>query len=211
MRWTGERAPPPLPPPRKRIGFPAEILLIESREGCGPLELSRGRRGRIPLRATLSQIPLKSCGFPGAESARKRFFLRGASSPPKKSARSRRTGRRDRLEVERVHTLSSSPGLFWWRNWFPTKQVVLLRTLFPTARAWGALLPYTPSGDGVREGCDPLALSRGLLRREFRFPTMRETASVEMLVFGDAKGCLSEDLVSDGAGVGRSAPLHPLG
>ena len=163
MRWTGERAPPPLPPPRKRIGFPAEILLIESREGCGPLELSRGRRGRIPLRATLSQIPLKSCGFPGAESARKRFFLRGASSPPKKSARSRRAGRRDRLEVERVHTVSSSPGLFWWRNWFPTKQVVLLRTLFPTAWAWGAPLPYTPSSDGVREGCDPLALSRGLV------------------------------------------------
>ena len=83
---------------------------MEVREGCGPLDLSRGRRGRIPLRATLSQIPLKSCGFPGAESARKRFFLRGASSPPKKSARSRRTGRRDRLEVERVHALSSSSG-----------------------------------------------------------------------------------------------------
>ena len=84
MRWTGEQAPPPLPPPRKRIRFPAEILLIESREGCGPLELSRGRRGRMPLRATLSQIPLKSCGFPGAESARKRFFLRGGKLPSEK-------------------------------------------------------------------------------------------------------------------------------
>ena len=86
-----------------------------------------------------------------------------------------------------------------------------MRISFPAARAWGAPLPYTPSGDGVREGCDPLALSRGLLRREFRFPTMQETASVEMLVFGGAKGCSDEDLVSDGVGVGRSAPLHPLG
>ena len=83
--------------------------------------------------------------------------------------------------------------------------------LFPTKRAWGAPLPYTPSGDGVREGCDPLALSRGLLRREFRFPTMQETASVEMLVFGGEKGCSDENLVSDGVGVGRSAPIPPLG
>ena len=52
---------------------------------------------------------------------------------------------------------------------------------------------------------------KGLVRREFRFPTMQETASVEMLVFGGAKGCSDEDLVSDGVGVGRSAPLHPLG
>ena len=163
--------------------------MIESREGCGPLEHTRRRRGRIPLRTTLSQIPLKSFGFPGAESARKRFFLRGAKPPLRKNQHPgrptkifdfawsvakrlacplgkqpfRRAGRRDRLEVERVHTLSSSPGLFWWRNWFPTKQVVLLRTLFPTAWAWGAPLPYTPSSDGVREGCDPLALSRGLV------------------------------------------------
>jgi len=36
-----------------------------------------------------------------------------------------------------------------------------LRALFPTTQAWGALLPYAPSGNGVREGCDPLALSRG--------------------------------------------------
>ena len=86
-----------------------------------------------------------------------------------------------------------------------------MKIWFPTAWAWGALLPYTPSGDGVREGCDPLALSRGLLRREFRFPTMQETASVEMLVFGGAKDCSDEDFVSDDTGVGRSAPLHPLG
>ena len=134
--------------------------MIESREGCDPLELTRRRRGQIPLRTTLSQIPLKSFGFPGAESARKRFFLRGQAPTPKKSARFHRTCRWKRLEVERVHTLSSSPGAVLLKDWFPTKQAILLRTLFPTTRAWGAPLPYTPSGDGVREGCDPLALSR---------------------------------------------------
>ena len=112
---------------------------IESSKGLRPSRALPGaRRGRIPLRTTLSQIPLKSCGFPGAESARKRFFLRGASPRSEKiSARGRpteifdfawsvakrlacplgkqpfrRAGRRPRLEVERVHTFSSSPGLF---------------------------------------------------------------------------------------------------
>ncbi len=46
--------------------------------------------------------------------------------------------------------------------------------LFPTARAWGALLPYTPSGDGVREGCDPLALSRGWFGGNFDFRRCRK-------------------------------------
>mgnify|MGYP004587363403 FL=1 len=46
---------------------------------------------------------------------------------------------------------------------------------------------------------------------EVSFPTMQEAASVEMLVFGGAKGCSDEDFVSGGAGVGRSAPIHPLG
>ena len=75
----------------------------------------------------------------------------------------------------------------------------------------GRSAPLHPLGDGMREGYDPLALSRGLLRRKFRFPTMQEVASVEMLVFGGAKGCSDEDFVSGGAGVGRSAHLHPLG
>ena len=49
-----------------------------------------------------------------------------------------------------------------WRCWLSTaRRAVRVRIWFPTARAWGAPLPYTPSGDGVREGCDPLALSRG--------------------------------------------------
>ncbi len=58
---------------------------------------------------------------------------------------------------------------------------------------------YTPSGDGEREGCDPLALSRGAV-------LVRISVSD-----GAGAGVLVKDLASDEAGVGRSAPLHPLG
>ena len=192
----GASSPATATPCGKRIRFPAEDLLIESREGCGPLEHNRRRRGRIPLCTTLSQIPLKSFGFPGAESARKRFFLRGGKPPLRKNQRPGATNRNLRFRLvsreatclpfgqatfpprrspasigsrEGSHSLALSRGVFWWGYWFPTKQVVLLKTLFPTTRAWGAPLPYTPSGDGVREGCDPLALSRGLFERCFGF------------------------------------------
>ena len=40
------------------------------------------------------------------------------------------------------------PGMFWRGFWFPTMSAVLLMALFPTTRAWGALLPYTHSGTG---------------------------------------------------------------
>jgi len=48
-----------------------------------------------------------------------------------------------------------------------------LWALFPTKRAWGAPLPYTPSGDGRREGCDPLALSQGCSDGDFGFRRSR--------------------------------------
>ena len=171
--WTGEQAPPPLPPPWEADTISCGNPLDWKFERAAALSSSPGVwRGRIPLRTTLSQIPLKSFGFPGAESARKRFFLRGASPRSEKiSARGRpteifdfawsvakrlacplgkqpfrRAGRRPRLEVERVHTLSSSPG------------AVLM----------------------------------------------------EILV-SDEAGCSFVGVVSDDTGVGRSAPLHPLG
>ena len=190
--------------------------MIESREGCAPLELTRRRRGQIPLRTTLSQIPLKSFGFPGAESARKRFFLRGQAPTPKKSARFHRTCRWKRLEVERVHTLSSSPGAVLLKDWFPTKQAILLRTLFPTTRAWGAPLPYTPSGDGVREGCDPLALSRscsdeGLVFDKVvlvRFISFRAYASISRSP--SYKGGFKDVLIPDSMPVGCVCPVGEL-
>ena len=110
---------------------------LKVREGCGPLELTRRRRGQIPLRTSLSQIPLKFFGFPGAESARKRFFLRGGQTPtPKKSAPGA-TNRNLRFRlVGREATC-----LPFWQATFPT---------------------YTPPGTIlIREGFGPLELSLG--------------------------------------------------
>ena len=57
------------------------------------------------------QFPLKSYGFPGAETARKRFLLWEMGFPDAKiSTRSRRAGRRERFMCERAAVLSRSPG-----------------------------------------------------------------------------------------------------
>ena len=146
---------------------------MEVREGCGPLELTRGRRGRIPLRTTLSQIPLKSCGFPGAESARKRFFLRGASTHSEKiSARGDQAkslislGRsQSDLPALWASNLSAAQvaGLDWKSRGF-TPSRALPRGWFDESSgfrrrgAWGALLPCTPSGMGCERGT-PLSRS----------------------------------------------------
>ena len=66
-------------------------------------------------------------------------------------------------------TLSRSPGVVLLKGLFLTKQVILLRTLFPTTRAWGAPLPYTPLGDEVREGA-PLSRSPGAVLAESFVP-----------------------------------------
>ena len=224
MRWTGEQAPPPLPPPRKRIGFPAEILLIESREGCGPLEHTRRRRGRIPLRTTLSQIPLKSFGFPGAESARKRFFLRGGKPPLRRNQRPGATNRNLRFRLvgreatclpfgqatfpprrsptsigsrEGSHPLALSRGLFWWRFWFPTKQASSFVDVVSDDTGRGARCSPTPPRATRCERAATLSRSPGAVLLRDWFPTMQ---AVLLRIF-----------VSVDAGVGRAAPLQPLG
>ena len=160
---------------------------IESREGCGPLELTRRQRGRIPLRTTLSQIPLKSFGFPGAESARKRFFLRGQAPTPKKSApggdqpkssislgRSRSAclpfgqatfpPRRSPASIgsrEGSHPLALSRGGVLVGILVSDEAGCPFEDVVSDGTGVGRSAPLHPSGDGVREGCDPLALSRG--------------------------------------------------
>ena len=168
---------------------------MEVREGCGPLEHTRRWRGQIPLRTTLSQIPLKSCGFPGAESARKRFFLRGASPRSEKiSARGRpteifdfawsvakrlacplgkqpfrRAGRRPRLEVERVHTLSRSPGAVLAKILVPDDAGCPFGDVVSDSTCVGRSAPLHPLGGRGARGCDPLALSRGCSGGDFGF------------------------------------------
>ena len=78
--------------------------------------------------------------------------------------------------------------------------------LFPAARAWGAPLPYTPLGDGCERAARPLALSSVGDERSFFW--MGKGGFVLLLFF---IAVLAKDFVSDDVGVGRSAPLHPLG
>ena len=123
----------------------------------------------------------------------------------------RRAGRRPRLKVERVHTLSSSPGAVLLRDWFPTMQAVLLRIFVSVGAGVGRAAPLQPLGDGVREGCDPLVRSRGLVWRGIGFPLVREAVPVGISFLMERAHLFWQEFVSDGAGVGRSASLHPSG
>ena len=161
--WPGERAPPPLPPPRRRIRFPAEILLIGSSRGLRPSRAHPGRRGRIPLRTTLSQIPLKSCGFPGAESARKRFFLRGASPHSEKIS-----AFPPHMSLETIGSREGSHPLELSRG------AGLMRALVSDDAERGALCsPTPPRGRGARGERPSRALPGDGLAESSRFQQSR--------------------------------------
>ena len=173
--WPGEQAPPPLPPPvGKGYDFPAGNPFDWKSRGLRPSRALPGRGGDgFPPHTTLSQIPLKSFGFPGAESARKRFFLRGDKPPLRKNQRPGATNRNLRFRLVGREATCLPFG----------------QATFPPRRS--------PASIGSRECSHPLALSRG-------------GVLVGILV-SDEAGCPFEDVVSDDTGVGRSAPLHPLG
>ena len=173
---------------RMRISFPAArawgapLPYTPSgdgvREGCAPLALSRGWAG----------------GNFGFRRCRKRLRWRCRFSMTQRAVRMRFHFRRCRKRLR-------------WRCWLSTaRRAVRMRIWFPTAWAWGALLPYTPSGDGVREGCDPLALSRGLFWWEFWFPTMRATLMMALFPTARAWGALLPYTPS-GTGCERAATL----
>ena len=112
----------------------------------------------------------------------------------------------------------------------------LLRFFFPDGASVGRSAPLHSLGDGVREGFDPLALSRGWSGGEFGFRRCRG-CPFDGVRFRQCRGCPFDDVrfrqcravlltafVSDeagtallrifvpvGAGVRRSAPLHSLG
>ena len=179
--WLGEQAPPPLPPPvGKGYDFPAGNPFDWKSRGLRPSRALPGRGGDgFPPHTTLSQIPLKSFGFPGAESARKRFFLRGQAPTPKKSApggdqpkSSISLGRsRSDLLAPWAGNLSAAQvaGLDWKsRGLRPSRALPEYSDEdFGSRRcgAWGALLPYTPSGTGC-ERVHTLSRSPGAVRSE---------------------------------------------
>ena len=76
---------------------------------------------------------------------------------------------------------------------------------FRRRRAWGAPLPYTPSGDGCERG---MTLSRSP-GDELEGSLVSDGA--RDLLFDGTGAILLMAFASGDAGVGRSAPLHPLG
>ena len=146
----GASSPATATPCGKRIRFPAEIVLIGISRGLRLSQALPGaRRGRIPLHTTLSQIPLKSCGFPGAESARKRFFLRGAS-PRSEKISTRGDQPKSSISLGRSQSDSCLP---------------FGQATFPPRRSSASI--------GSREGSHPLALSRGCSDGDFGFRRSR--------------------------------------
>ena len=170
--WPGEQAPPPLPPPVGKGSISLrEILLIGSREGCDPLELSRGAEGTDspPHHPFSDSAEILWISGRGICSARKRFFLRGAGSPPKKSAPGA-TKRSDLLAPWASNPSAAQvAGLDWkLRGLRPSRALPEYSDEdFGSRRcgAWGALLPYTPSGTGC-ERVHTLSRSPGAVRSE---------------------------------------------
>ena len=70
---------------------------------------------------------------------------------------------------ERVVTLSRSPGVVLLKDLFLTMQAVLLMAFVSDDAGVGRSAPLHPLGDGVREGYDPLALSRRWVGGKFGF------------------------------------------
>ena len=217
MRWTREQAPPPLSPCGKRIRFSAEILLIESREGCGPLELSRGaERTDSPPHHPFSDSA-EILWISGRGICKEAIFSPGGQAPaPKKSAPG---GDQPKSSISLGRSQSDLP--------------------FPTRRSLASI--------GSREGSHLLELSGAVLmeklisdeagcsfedfgsrrheRGALRSPTPPRVTGceravtlsrspgavlVEIFVPDDA-GCSFVDAVSDDTSVGRSAPLLPTG
>ena len=120
------------------------------REGSHPLALSRGcsvggfgfrrdrRAARLGQRRTYFRGWSDETLVPDETGGRRVWNSGACSSAPVRS---------------KVSTSDEAVGLFWRELWFPT------------ARAWGALLPYTPSGTGC-ERVHTLSRSPGSVRSE---------------------------------------------
>ena len=135
---AGEQAPPPLPPP-------VEIVLIGSSRGLRPSRAYPEAEGtdsppHHPFSDSAEILRISGRGIckeaifsPGGKPRSEKTSARGRPSEIEDFAWSvakrlagplgkqpfRRAGRRPRLEVERVHTLSSSPGAVLAESFVP--------------------------------------------------------------------------------------------
>ena len=72
---------------------------------------------------------------------------------------------------------------------------------------------FVSDGAGVGRSAPlhPLVRSRGLVWRGIGFPLVREAVPVGISFLMERARLFWQEFVSDGAGVGRAAPLQPLG
>ena len=227
-----------------------EILLIGSREGCNPLALSRGAEGTDSPPHHPFSYSAEILRISGRGICKEAIFSPGSRLPSEKIST-----RGDQPKSSISLGRSRSDLLALWASNLSAAQVAGLdwksRGLRPSralpeysdedfgsrrCEAWGALLPYTPLGDGMREGSHPLALSRGCSVGGFGLRRNRRAAGFCLRHFC-FRGGLHENFVPDRTGaqrvafigafasaavlagisfptardVGHSAPLHPLG
>ena len=149
-------------PPHHPFSDSAEILRISGRGICKEAIFSPGDKPPAPKKSA-----------PGATNRNLRFRLVSREATCLPFGQATFPTRRSPASLgsrEGSHPLELSRGLFWRRYWFSTMQVVLWGTLFPTARAWGAPLPYSRRG---ARGLRPSRALPGLFWRRYWFPTMQ--------------------------------------
>ena len=113
---------------------------------------------------------------------------------------------------ERVATLSRSPGVVLLRNWFPTKQAVLLRTFVSDGAGVGRSAPLHPLGRRDARGFTPSrALPGAGLAGNWFSAGSGSCSGGNFVSDGTGASVLVGVWFSTARGAGRSAPLQPLG
>ncbi len=138
MRWTGEQAPPPLPPPcGKRIRFPAEIVLIGSSRGLRPSRAHPEAEGTDSPPHHPFSDSAEILWISGRGICKEAIFSPGGKPPLRRNQRPGTTNRNLRFRLVGREATCLPFG----------------QATFPTRRS--------PASIESREGSHPLELSRG--------------------------------------------------
>ena len=174
-RAAGELAPPPLPPPRKRIRFPAEILLIGSSRGLRPSRAHPEAEGtdsppHHPFSDSAEILRISGRGI-----CKEAIFSPGGKLPSEKiSAIPPHRSPGSIGSREGSHPLELSETVLARILVSDDAGAILLNAFVSDDAGRGALRsPTPPRGRGAR-GFRPSRALPGLLWRGVWFPTMQE-------------------------------------